>query len=280
MKNTSNLNVIDVICPVYNHQKYIRDCLESVFGQEDVFVIAHVIDDASTDDSLQLIKEFQNKYPHQLRLYSNTRNQGNAVKSLGVNDIKFEGDFWTYIEGDDFLVNKKKFIKQINLLKMNEYLLATATQCDLWNTELNSHVIIRPDLKRWNFYDLVTKKHRFKLYCHISSFVWRNEIGRKSENLFQVCLSDLKKTKSQSEVLLVHLLLKKSGKHVEFQDIEGSCYRYTRVGIWSSLDSTSQKLLNDLLQLEIDSITPNWIKIKQMMVRKVIQNHFLSKRHN
>jgi hypothetical protein len=58
-------------------------------------------------------------------------------------------------------------------------------------------------------------------------------------------------------------MLKKSRKSIAFQDIPGSCYRYTGEGIWSSLNQFEQSELNQKLQLDIDSITPIWIKMKR-----------------
>jgi glycosyltransferase involved in cell wall biosynthesis len=256
-----SVNTIDVICPVYNHEKYIRECLESIFAQEDVHVLVHVFNDASTDSSLKIIEEFQEKYENQLRIYSNAKNYGNAVRSITANNFQLSSDFWTYIEGDDYLVNKRKFISQIMFLKRNKNLIASATQCMLRDVKLGRNQIMRPDLQNWNFYDLVTKKKMYSMYTHISSIVWKRKSGIRRRNPWQTNL--FRNAISDSEVFFVHLMLKKSRKSIAFQDIPGSCYRYTGEGIWSSLNQFEQSELNQKLQLDIDSITPIWIKMKR-----------------
>lgn len=262
MKDFEN---IDVICPVYNHASYIAQCLTSILAQEKVNVTIHVIDDASTDNTLEIAKKFQMNFPQQVIVYSNQSNIGNAVNSIQSNPINLKSQFWTYIEGDDFLVNAKKFISQINKLKQDTSLIGTATQTTLWNTKTDEKQIIKPDLNRWNFPDLVIKRSQFAMYVHISSIVWKSETRRNEPSVFPRSFTD--SDLSKSEVLLVHLLLKESRKYLEFQDIEGSCYRYTGEGVWSKLNEDSQKALNEKLIEEIDSITPSRIKL----VRKLKQ---------
>ena len=56
---------VSVICLVYNHEKYLRQCLEGFVNQKTNFdfeVLVH--DDASTDNSKAIIKEYEEKYPN------------------------------------------------------------------------------------------------------------------------------------------------------------------------------------------------------------------------
>lgn len=56
--------MVSVICTAYNHEKYIRQCLDGFAMQKTNFkfeVIVH--DDASTDKTADIIREYQKKYP-------------------------------------------------------------------------------------------------------------------------------------------------------------------------------------------------------------------------
>jgi glycosyltransferase involved in cell wall biosynthesis len=256
--------VIDVICPVYNHAKFIDQCIKSILDQEEVFVIIHLIDDASTDESSKIIKDFSQKNPAQIKGYYNQINYGNAVSSIAANELDLKGEYWTYIEGDDFLLNSRKFILQIERLREDKKLIATATRCVFWDTRKDLKDVIKPDLIRWNFYDLLTKKSVSKMYCHISSIVWKNETHRIRHHLSP--LKKLRTYESESEVFLVHKILKESKKYIEFQDIEGSCYRYTGSGIWSGLDQESQETINRNLEINIDLIIPTRFKFKMKLI--------------
>ena len=60
----------------YNHEKYLRDCLDGIVTQKTSFPIeAWVHDDASTDSSADIIKEYQQKYPDIIKPILQKENQ-------------------------------------------------------------------------------------------------------------------------------------------------------------------------------------------------------------
>ena len=57
--------LVAIHCFVYNHESYLRDCLEGFVMQKTNFpFVAIVHDDASTDNSAAIIREYEEKYPH------------------------------------------------------------------------------------------------------------------------------------------------------------------------------------------------------------------------
>ena len=68
------MNKVSVIIPVYNTEKYLKQCLESVVNQslKDIEII--IIDDGSKDNSISIMKEYESKYSN-IKIYSkpNTR---------------------------------------------------------------------------------------------------------------------------------------------------------------------------------------------------------------
>ena len=61
---------VSILCMAYNHEDYIRDALEGFLMQETDFpfeVIVH--DDASTDRSAEIIREYEKRYPELMRLF-------------------------------------------------------------------------------------------------------------------------------------------------------------------------------------------------------------------
>ena len=56
--------MVSICCLVYNHEKYLRQCLDGFLMQKTNFKFEVLIhDDASTDSSTDIIKEYENKYP-------------------------------------------------------------------------------------------------------------------------------------------------------------------------------------------------------------------------
>ena len=57
----NNKAILSVIIPVYNAEKYISECLDSILKKTDLNIEVLVIDDGSTDDSKNIIEEYIRK---------------------------------------------------------------------------------------------------------------------------------------------------------------------------------------------------------------------------
>lgn len=100
-----------IIIPVYNSEKYIRECLDSIFSQtyKNIEVIA--VNDCSTDNSLQILKEY-----NQIKVFSTKINsrQG-AARNIGIKNAT--GDYILFVDADDALYKQnviEKLAEKIN----------------------------------------------------------------------------------------------------------------------------------------------------------------------
>lgn len=92
--------MISIIIPVYNVGDYIKECLESILKQtySDLQVI--IVDDGSTDSTMNIVKKYEDKFNNYTIL--NQQNQGVSVaRNTAFNHIK--GEYTIYIDPDDFL---------------------------------------------------------------------------------------------------------------------------------------------------------------------------------
>lgn len=93
---------ISVIVPVYNVEKYLEKCLDSLIGQtlEEIEII--VINDASPDKSNIIMKKYQTKYPDKIKCIYLEKNlsQGGA-RNKGIQAS--EGEYITFVDSDDFV---------------------------------------------------------------------------------------------------------------------------------------------------------------------------------
>ena len=112
---------ISVIIPVYNTEKYLKRCLDSVIAQEYKDLELVLINDGSTDNSEQLINEYKTKYP-ELISYYNKENTGVAdTRNFGIKKAK--GEYIMFLDSDDYidtalLKNLEEYInKNIDLIK-------------------------------------------------------------------------------------------------------------------------------------------------------------------
>lgn len=91
---------ISVLVAVYNAEKFLRECLDSLIGQtlSDIEIIC--IDDCSTDSSLEILNEYARK-DCRIRILRNERNMGQAVaRNRGL--AAAEGEYITMLDSDDW----------------------------------------------------------------------------------------------------------------------------------------------------------------------------------
>ena len=109
-------------CLVYNHEPYLRDCLEGFVMQKTNFPFKAVVhDDCSTDGSAAIIREFAEKYPDIIEPIYETENQySKRDGSLGrIMDAATLGrsPYIAYCEGDDYWIDPLKLQKQVDFLE-------------------------------------------------------------------------------------------------------------------------------------------------------------------
>lgn len=83
---------VSIIIPIYNVEKYIEECLSSVFAQDyDNYEII-IVDDCTTDKSVDICKELSSKRKRDIKLISHSYNRGiSAARNTGI-DLS-QGDY-------------------------------------------------------------------------------------------------------------------------------------------------------------------------------------------
>jgi glycosyltransferase involved in cell wall biosynthesis len=107
--------LISICCITYNHENYIGDAIEGFLMQEADFpfeVILH--DDASTDATADIIREYERKYPDIIKPIYQTDNQYSKGKNVALFTFKAaKGKYIALCEGDDYWIDPLKLQKQI-----------------------------------------------------------------------------------------------------------------------------------------------------------------------
>lgn len=114
--------LVSVICTAYNHEKFIKDAIEGVVNQKTNFnyeLIVH--DDASTDGTASVIREYEEKYPQLIKAIYQKENQ--YKKRRIYESILFpivRGKYIAFCEGDDYWISRDKLQKQIDFMESHE----------------------------------------------------------------------------------------------------------------------------------------------------------------
>ena len=114
--------MVSIHCLAYNHEPYIRECLDGFIMQKADFRFEAIVhDDASTDGTADIIKEYAEKYPEIIKPIFEIENQ--YSKSDGaISKIMREHTHGKYIaicEGDDYWIDPYKLHKQVSFLEEN-----------------------------------------------------------------------------------------------------------------------------------------------------------------
>ena len=105
---------ISVIIPCYNVETYIEEGLQSVLNQTHPAKEIICIDDGSTDNTIKIIRNLQEKFPNKIFLYLNEKNRGATyTRNRGLAIAK--GDFIQFFDADDILL-PNKFEHQIKII--------------------------------------------------------------------------------------------------------------------------------------------------------------------
>lgn len=111
---------ISIIVITYNQEKYIRAALDSIFSQKTEHKVEIIIaDDASSDETPSVIREFAEKYPKKVILITRKNNLGswnNFIDAIR----RASGDYIAICEGDDFWTDHEKLQKQVSFLERNK----------------------------------------------------------------------------------------------------------------------------------------------------------------
>ena len=114
--------MVTIRCTVFNHERYLRECLEGFVMQKTNFRFEAIVhDDASTDGSAAIIKEYAEKYPDIIKPIYETENQYSKHDgSLGrIMRKHTHGKYVAFCEGDDYWTDPLKLQKQVDALENN-----------------------------------------------------------------------------------------------------------------------------------------------------------------
>lgn len=262
---------VSICCATFNHAKYLVDALQGFLGQITSFPFEIIIrDDASTDGTTEIVRDFAERYPQIVRAVIETENQfKKGVRPVHAWSDIVKGEFVAFCEGDDYWTSPLKLQKQIELLEKYPNAVMSVAKTEICEQDEES---IRP-VDTINGNDKVVQEFEEikKTYFHTSTYVIR-------ANIFKEVIGKYFKGHCLFGDTALRFLLISYGPFVFLPEIV-SVYRVTGNGIWSSLDLDSQlawelevvKKLHGALKGEHKEF--QWIRLSQIHLA-ILKNKF------
>lgn len=120
--------LVSVCVQTFQHEQFIGQCLESLISQQTSFPFEIIIgEDASSDRTAEICREFQLRHPSQVRLYHRDPTKKISIRGRKTGRYNFlenlkaaRGKYICLCDGDDFWIDRQKLEKQVELLESNQ----------------------------------------------------------------------------------------------------------------------------------------------------------------
>ena len=275
---------VSVIVPVYNVEKYLSKCLDSLVNQtlKDIEII--VVNDGTKDNSQSIIDKYKKKYSKKIKSYIKENGGLSSARNYGLKYAK--GNYIAFVDSDDY-VDLKMFERMYSEAKNNKFDIVVCDTINVYeekevyiksnlgysNNDINNYIISPPMACSRIYSKKIFEKNKFKegifyedLELTPSFALYTNRIGFLKEGLYfylQRTGSIMKQKKFNNRLLDIfdvleknyNLLYKDYSKEVEYMYIT----HLLRTATLRFLDYDKKEYLYKINKIMREKF-PNWNK--------------------
>lgn len=170
--------LVSVFCLTYNQEKYIKDALDSFLSQLVDFNVEIVVhDDASTDSTPDILREYAKKYPNVVKVFFEKENQysrvGDTIEIERIHIKNAHGKYIASCEGDDYWTDPYKLYFQVHALENNQSCNFCVHRVKINDLRSNDDTVVLPSInlsssiiESEKFIDLVNSDYPFQTSCY------------------------------------------------------------------------------------------------------------------
>ena len=275
-KTSKNDIMVSICCTAYNHAPYIRQCLDGFVMQQTTFSFEILIhDDASTDDTADIIREYEKRYPHLIKpIYQKENQYSKGVKIMATyNFPRARGKYIAMCEGDDYWTDPLKLQKQVDLLEQNPHVVMVYT--GFQTVDKNGR---RVEFDNFEYYKKKSKSGDvFRLLLQSNFIMTLTTCYRKECIVNNPILENCPSTYDYALFLTVA-----SMGDVAYLSEKTACYRRVPTGMVATQSSSIAKWSDDVFyyfaNLFLDGNTKSFSKAEKRRIKTEIIYHYLNVR--
>ncbi len=129
---------LSIVLPVWNTEKYLTKCLQSIFNNSFKDFELIIINNASEDNSEKLILEFKEKYPEKVIYIKRDHNDISEARNDGIE--KATGKYITFIDSDDY-IEPNMFKTMINKIESDNFDIVACDSRLVYETSSDTRVV-------------------------------------------------------------------------------------------------------------------------------------------
>lgn len=269
--------------PVYNEEEYIAFAIESVITQVTDFpFILLIIDDASDDRTMDIVKEYEaivnderNGYACKIMSVCQKRNRGKAYSMYTAYTMLKqyqEGGYFIILDGDDFFTVRTKLQAQVDFLEDNPGYIGCGHEFIIERQDTTPLMYITGQYRKSPDYAPMFERGIHSIedwptmfyYSHTSTMMYRNIFSS-----IEVPSYFAKPSMRGDSALMLWFFIT-TGKRIGHLNMIGSCYNVHGKGIWTGIAIEDKIALTEDMFDRLCVLTANEMYIEKMQEIKEV----------
>ncbi len=261
---------LSVIMSVYNGEKYLNEAIDSILNQTFKDFEFIIIDDASSDKTLSIIKQYNDK-DKRIVLIQNEKNIG-LTKSLNKGIKLAKGDYIARMDADDVSKNER-FQYQIDFLQRNQDITIVGTymafidkngkKFKIWKTPLD-HENIREELKHGSAFCHGSVMIRRDAMLQIEGY--REKIKYSEDYDCWLRLTELYKGANINKILYLYRTIPEAISKNKLSEMTSYCLLAYELSI--EREKTGKDSLENMEINNIDAVLKNYFCVNKKRIKK------------
>lgn len=237
------LPILTIIIPLYNQERHIAQCFDSIFMQKTSYKYKIIVaDDCSSDNSLKIVKSYQQRYPNIIEILNSNINQ-KLYKNIVRVYKNLKTEYFCVLDPDDFWIDNNLIQEALNFLQSHKNFTSYCANTLLRYSHKDEKYINDTSKRECSFVDFINPNGKKVIFGHTSATFFRNIIFKNKLPIKMEYLENATNVQSFRGDSFRNIIHLHEGKAFFYPKIS-SVYRVNGEGIWTSLNKVERLIIN------------------------------------